>query len=121
MAEELIKIEDKRVWTKRQVTKDVTSWTSMWWCPDGDGVELYIENEQSGFELHCFSGIPASSIYIDTVDFGTMWDKVKKTMKVEPIGTYSFEQQCVYIADYLCSLFCEWTDVTNYKKDEAKN
>lgn len=107
-----------KVWTMRNELKEHQLWTSQWWCDDGDGVELYIENDKGGFELNCFSGIPSSSIYVDIVDFGTLWSNVIKNSnnKLEPIKNYTHIQQCVIIADWLCSLFCEYTDVSNYKQ-----
>jgi hypothetical protein len=111
MLEAQIHTENNRVWTKVQETYNVTVWTTMWWCADGDGVSLYINKDESGFELSCFSGIPASSINIDSVDFGTMWDKARSYLVLKSINNYSFESQCVHIADYLCSLFCEWKNI----------
>ncbi len=107
---------DNREWIFRGDGKNCTQWSSSWFCSDGDGVSLYIDNKENnisiGFQLNCFSGIPASQIYIDNVDFGTMWKKAKQDI---PIGIYDYEEQCVIIADYLCSLFCEWIDTTEYK------
>ena len=97
---------DERLWTSRRPDlKNDYLYTSEWWCDDGDGVELYIKKDEGGFELHCFSGIPSSSIFIDVCDFGTMWRKAKKPL---PIRTYSYVQQCIIIADYLCGIFCEY-------------
>ena len=106
-----------RIWSFRQdcgePDNEYELWTSSWFCDDGDSCELYIEkNEIGGFELNCFSGIPGSKIYIDSVDFGTLW---RKANIGTPIKTHSYEEQCVLIADYLCSLFCKYEDVSNYK------
>lgn len=105
-------------WSCRSVDPKCSAdlWCSNWWCSDGDGVALYIEKDKSGFELNCFSGIPASKIFIDIVDFATLWRKtgtIYLDNPIKSIGTYSFEEQCIIIADYLCSLFCEYTDTTN--------
>lgn len=87
---------------------------SKWWCDDGDGADLIIEKDNSGFELFCFSGIASSKIKINTVDFGVLW---RKAFGEElPINNYTHVQQCVMIADWLCSLFCEWKDVSSYEK-----
>jgi hypothetical protein len=94
-------------------------WESMWWCDDGDGVNLYIENDKGGFELCCFSGIPASKIYIDVVDFGVLWHKAFENSKeIEPIQNYNYIQQCIILGDWLCGLFCTWTDISNYKSKD---
>lgn len=107
-----------RAWVMRNDLKEHQLWTSQWWCDDGDGVELYIEKDKGGFELNCFSGIPASKIYIDVVDFGIMWRKAFSELidEVEPIQNYTFVQQCIMLADWLSSMFCEWTDVSDYKR-----
>ena len=91
-----------RAWVMRTDLKEHQLWTSQWWCDDGDGVELYIEKDKSGFELNCFSGIPASKIYIDVVDFGVMWNKAFSELvdEVEPIQNYTFVQQCIMLADW---------------------
>lgn len=82
--------------------------TKHWLCDDNDTPELYIFSDKSGFELYCFSGVPSSNIFIDYVDFNTLWNKILKTQdKLNPINEYSFNKQCVIIADYLCSLFCQ--------------
>ena len=81
-----------------------TIWVADYWCSDGDGVELYIEKDEGGFELECFSGIPASKIYIDEVDFNVFQyapNKIEELDFREP-----FELQCIRIADYLCQKFC---------------
>ena len=107
-----------RAWVMRTDLKEHQLWTSQWWCDDGDGVELYIGKDKGGFELNCFSGIPASKIYIDVVDFGVMWNKAFSELvdEVEPIQNYTFVQQCIMLADWLCSIFCEWIDVSDYKR-----
>jgi len=107
-----------RAWVMRNDLKEHQLWTSQWWCDDGDGVELYIEKDKGGFELNCFSGIPASKIYIDIVDFGVMWRKAFSDLmhEVEPIQNYTYVQQCIMLSDWLCSIFCEWTDVSDYKR-----
>ncbi len=91
-------------------------WTSSFWCEDGDQAELYIEKDFGGFELECFSGIPASHIYLDEVDFGSMMLKVARTNPDIAATNPSWEEQCIIIADYLCSLLCEYKDVSDYKQ-----
>ena len=80
-------------------------YTSDWFCSDGDPAELFIEKDGNGFELSCFSGIagPESKIVIDNLDFGTLW---YKAYRENNISRFSYEEQCILIAHYLCSLFC---------------
>ena len=104
-----------RAWVMRNDLKEHQLWTSQW-CDDG--VELYIEKDKGGFELNCFGGIHTSKIYIDIVDFGIMWNKAFGELvdEVDPIQNYTYVQQCIMFADWLCSIFCEWTDVSDYKQ-----
>ena len=101
-----LKVKD-RLWTCGKDLPEHALWHSGWYCSDGDGAELFIEKDNSGFTLECFSGIPASSIYLDEVDFGVFWKKAGLSEINNPID---FELKCVMIADYLCGLFCEWKD-----------
>jgi len=106
-----------RVWTLRNELSGCQLWTSQWWCSDGDGVELYIGDNKAGFELNCFSGIPGSKIYIDSIDFGVLWNKAHINLdEVKKIQNYTYTQQCIMLADWLCSLFCEWVDVSDYRQ-----
>lgn len=68
------KIEFENNW---QFVSKVSNYTDLYIhkkhiCPDGDGIELFINKYSSGrfidFELFLFSGIPASHIYFDVVD-----------------------------------------------------
>jgi len=93
-----------RTWVVMNDLKEHQLWTSPWLCDDGDRVELYAEKDKGGFELNCFSGIPASRIYIDVIDFDTLWHKAFR--EVEPIQNYTHVQQCIMLADWLCSIFC---------------
>jgi len=106
-----------RNWVMTKDLKEHQLWTSQWWCEDGDGAKLYINKDERGFELECFSGIPASKIYVDVVDFGTLWrkafNKLPDEVEVEPILKYTHVQQCLLLADWLCNIFCEWTDVSS--------
>lgn len=105
---------DKGDWIKRQDQSgllDYVLYDSGWQCQDGDMAELYIEKDNTGFDLECFSGIPASSIHVDSVDFITFKESVESLDFKEP-----FEKQCFKIANYLCSLFCEWIDVKEFKQ-----
>ncbi len=91
-------------WSWRKDLKDSYLWEANWVSLDGDGIRLYIQKDETGFSLECFSGIPASSINIDSIDYGSLWSKMNV---VEPISDYSYIQQSVIIANYLCEQFCE--------------
>ena len=94
-------IGDRKWWLANDDEKNIpkhTLWYSNYYCSDGDGIGLYIERDKGGFSLNCFSGIPASEIYIDEVDFGVFQDKCNLDHR-EP-----FEKQCCQIADYLCRI-----------------
>lgn len=106
-------IVDDRVWVMAKDIKDHQLWESSWFCDDGDGISLYIQKNEGGFSLECFSGIPSSNIYIDSVDFGIMW---RKAFPNTPINGKTYTQQCIIIADWLCSKFCEWIDTSSYQK-----
>ena len=100
-------IGGRKWWYDRDLPK-YQLWYADYYCSDGDGVELYIEKDGGGFELECFSGIPASHIFIDNVDFGVFQyppNKIEEIDFREP-----FEQQCCRIADYLCRKFCEYNN-----------
>jgi len=97
-----------RAWRFEKDLPEHELWYSNYFCSDGDGVQLYIEKDKGGFELECFSGIPASKIYVDEVDFGVFQyapNKIEELDFKEP-----FEYQCIRIADYLCRKFCEWSE-----------
>ena len=94
-------INNRKWWLASDDEKKIpnhTLWHSHYYCSDGDGAELYIERDKSGFSLHCFSGIPASEIYIDIVDFNVFQNDCDLNYKE------SFEKQCCQIADYFCRL-----------------
>lgn len=112
-----------RIWHMVNESKEHQLWTSQWYCDDGDGAELYIEKDKSGFELNCFSGIPASKIYIDVVDFGTLWRKAFEELpeRVMPIRNYPYDIQCIMLADWLCSIFCEWIDISESNNYNSLN
>ena len=97
-------------WKQLEIHSDKAEhWTSNWWCDDGDGVTLYIHKDserEKSFNLYCFSGIPASNIFVDFVDFGTMWRKATEN-KLE-FSDYTATQRAIIIADYLCNLFCNY-------------
>ena len=87
---------------------NIEFWVSNFFCADGDGICLYIEMDNSGFELSCFSGVGASKIYIDEMDMGIFIynpNKIKSLNFDEP-----FNIKCLKIADYLCSKFCDYKD-----------
>lgn len=96
----------------------IDNWSADYYCGDGDGINLYIENieEQKnnshlptvkGFTLECISGIPASSIYVDEIDFRMFWEKAGLDKLIE---SPCYELQCIMIADYLCRIFCEYRE-----------
>ena len=80
-------------------------WVADYWCPDGDGIELYIAKDH--FELSCFSGIGNSVIKMSDLDFVYLQDKITNLDFREP-----FEVQAVKVADYFCRLFCEYREVS---------
>lgn len=83
-------------------------WVSGYFSSDGDQAELYIREDKSGFDLFCFSGIPVSNIFIDSVDFGVFQyapNKIDDLDFSEP-----FNRQSIKIADYLCGKFCEYSE-----------
>ena len=96
----------------RELPADFDVYVSDWYCQDNDGAELNINKDNDGFELECFSGIPASSIHIDIVDFSRVWQIAYKDIN---IGDYDYKGQCFMLANYFCSLFCELIDTTNFK------
>jgi hypothetical protein len=81
-------------------------YSSNWWCDDGDGAELYVNEETKMMSVQCFSGIPGSEIIIDEVDFGTL---LRQAGFKYPYP--DFLHQCFIIAHYLCSKFCEWREL----------
>lgn len=95
-------------------TEQVTNWSTGWLCPDGDAASLYIEKDESGFTLECFSGIPASKIWVDQIDFQYIWGKIPGAL---PMTALTFDERAITIADYFCSLHCEWVDYSNWKKN----
>lgn len=107
------------IWTCRGIVGTelpFAHWTSQYWCDDGDGVELYIDPLNKSFELRCFSGIGASKISVDSVDFGVFWRRIESVgVIMKNISEYTFEEQCVIISDYFCRLFCEYEDTSDYK------
>lgn len=113
---ETTEIINNTTWTFREQLENHTRlWTTDWFCDDGDGVELYIENREGGFELNCFSGIPSSHIYIDYADFGVLWNKAFGLTQNEngvtlttskQIQDHTYEQQCLMLAEWFCELFC---------------
>ncbi len=110
-----------RIWTIQKNLENDVLWTSNWYSSDGDAVRLYINKSENGFELHCFSGIPGSHIFIDVLDYGILWNKAKlqigfKHFKI--ITEYTFEEKSIILADYLSSIFCEYVNTTEYKQNE---
>jgi hypothetical protein len=113
---------NNHTWTLCREHDKFFEYSSNWTCPDGDGVNLYIEKDKGGFELTCFSGITGSSkIFIDYIDFGTL---LRKSNNENVVGL-SYIEQCITIAEYFCYIFCDWFEtsedniVTGY--DEEQN
>lgn len=95
-----------RKWWRVSEHYDKNLWTSDYFSSDGDGIELYIDKGYGGFDLKCFSGVPASYIYIDVVDFGIFQfepNKIDNLDFKEP-----FILQSLRIADYLCRKLCKY-------------
>lgn len=106
-----------KLWKNREINNpEVKLFYADYWCSDGDGISLYIETDETGFTLNCFSGIPASKIWIDEVDFSSIWKFNAKY--TEEMYDYTFEQRCILIADYFCNLFCEYKDVSNMTEEK---
>ena len=100
-----ITVDGRDWWFAKDLPKHQL-WHSNYFCSDGDGVELYIEKDNGGFELVCFSGISASKIFIDDVDFEVF---KYAPNKIETLDfNESFEMSCLKIADHLCRIFCEY-------------
>ena len=51
-----ISIKD-RIWKLKRDLTNWQLWTVNYWCPDGDGISLYISKTKDSLELECFSGI----------------------------------------------------------------
>lgn len=94
-----------RVWRFAEQLSEYKLWSANYLCPDGDGIGLYIANDNGHFELECFSGIGVSKIIMHDIEFSYLQDKVKDLNFKEP-----FEIQCCKIADYFCRLFCEYKE-----------
>lgn len=101
-----------RNWYLQKDLKNCQHWTANYYSSDGDGITLYINNDKTGFTLQCFSGICASSINIDSVDYGALWrlanwDLVNSRPLME-IQSFNFIEQSLIIADYFCNQYCEY-------------
>ncbi len=94
---------NNKTWTFVKETKGMQWWNGEYYSSDGDGVSLFIE--KGGFELRCFSGIPASSIFIDVVDFMVFQHEPNKIADFDVKEPY--ELLCIRIADYICNKFCD--------------
>ena len=108
-----IKVGDV-IWKNRPLKGgkgDVELWISDYYSADGDNVSCYIQ--PSSLNLQCFSGIPASCIVLDKVDYECVWRKTKH--KDEPMFKFTFQEQSLILADYFCSLHCELIITDNYK------
>lgn len=40
-----------RAWSLKKQLPEYQLWSANYWCPDGDGIELYIANDNGHFEL----------------------------------------------------------------------
>jgi len=85
---------------QKLVTSDCRLFFGEWQMSDGDLVSLYLAKDLTNMEVHCFSGITASFIFIDDVDFSIFNEHIKHNCDEK-------EQQFLDIADHLCSLFCK--------------
>jgi hypothetical protein len=83
-------------------------WISNYYLSDGDHVRLYIQEDKRVFELYCFSGIPASNIFIDSVDFSVFQHDPNKVDDLD--FSESFHIQCIKIADYMCRKLCKYDE-----------
>ena len=102
-----IVLKNNHTWVLKEIhSKSHELWYSDYYSSDGDGVDLYIQKDKEGFELHCFSGIPASSIFIDKIDFGVFQFSPNKIDDLD--FTEPFSLTCIKIADYICSKFCDY-------------
>jgi hypothetical protein len=102
-----ITLKNGHKWRSKEITSESHElWVSDFYSSDGDGIRLYIQKDKGGFSLYCFSGIPASNIFIDGVDFGVFNYSPNKIDDLD--FNESFETQCVKIADYLCGKFCKY-------------
>jgi len=101
-----ITLKNRHEWVQDEMLNEI--WTSNYYSSDGDYVRLYIQEDKRVFELYCFSGIPASNIFIDSVDFSVFQhdpNKVDDLNFSEP-----FYIQCIKIADYLCGKYCKYDE-----------
>lgn len=102
-------LKNSHIWRfQKSGSHDCDLWVSGYNSSDGDQVELYIREDKSGFDLFCFSGIPSSNIFIDSVDFGVFQYAPNKIDDLD--FSESFNIQCIKIADYLCGIFCEYSE-----------
>lgn len=92
------------IWKLKRDLTNWQLWTVNYWCPDGDGISLYISKTKDSLELECFSGIGRSKIIIDEIEFSYL------SNKIEIDFSKPFELQCLTIADYFCRLFCEYKE-----------
>ena len=81
---------------------------SNYYSSDGDGIRLYIQKDKGEIVLYCFYGVPASNIFIVSVDFSVFQydpNKVDDLDFSEP-----FYIQCIKIADYMCRKLCKYDE-----------
>ena len=92
------------MWEITEINKPITLYYATHWiCSDGDAAELEINEEMKTIKIHCFSGISASFVLIDELDFVRFFKNENND------DDDDFWHQCYKIADYVCSLFCQST------------
>ena len=87
-------------------------WSSNWLCSDNDYVELYIEGEgyDAEFTLGCFSGVPGNEIVFDSTIITAIVHREDYSKYIE-LKDYKDDNLVLFsIADWFCSLFCEWNN-----------
>ena len=81
---------------------------SNYYSSDGDGIRLYIQKDKGEIVLYCFSGVPASNIFIVSVDFSVFQHDPNKVDDLD--FSESFHIQCIKIADYMCRKLCKYDE-----------
>lgn len=91
------------------------TWTSNWFCSDGDPAQLRIQEDESGFELQFLSGMTGGSfVYVDSLEFSNLARQLMGQSNSFVFIT-DYNTKCIWLADLLCHKFCEWIDTSNYK------
>lgn len=95
-------------WKYESESDDYFIYWCWWWGLYGDGVDLYINKDGKGFELDIGG---KSKIYIDVADFYPFWT----TFANGNISDHSYIEQCVIIADGICTML-ESKGILSYVK-----